>query len=185
MCWPSRRPRQLETEAHPLRFDQPLPKRVQVFGLIAWLAVCSAASVVGAIGSLQAGTFYTQLIRPAWAPPPWIFGPVWTLLYILMGIAAWFVWRQQGFGKARAPLTLFLLQLVFNAVWSWLFFSWQDGALAFFDILVLWCLIVATIVTFWRRSPLAGSLLLPYWLWVSFASGLNYSIWQLNLTVLG
>jgi len=102
-----------------------------------------------------------------------------------MGVAAWFVWREQGFRRARVALILFLVQLVFNALWSWLFFFWQDGALAFFDIVVLWCLIIATIGAFWRRRPFAGVMLLPYWLWVTFASGLNYSIWQLNPATLG
>lgn len=162
-----------------------LSKPAQVVGLIAWLAICSVASAIGAFGSLQAGTFYTALIRPEWAPPPWIFGPVWTVLYVIMAVAAWSVWRVQGFRRARLALTLFLVQLVFNALWSWLFFAWNDGALAFFDIVVLWCLIVATIAAFWRWRPLAGVLLLPYWLWVSFASVLNYSIWQLNPGVLG
>lgn len=102
-----------------------------------------------------------------------------------MGVAAWTIWREQGFRQARVALILFLVQLVFNALWSWLFFSWKNGALAFLDIVWLWCLIVATLVAFWHRRPIAGALLLPYWLWVSFAAGLNYSIWQLNPSVLG
>lgn len=165
--------------------NKTLPRRVQLVGLIAWLAICALASAIGAFGSLQAGTFYSQVMRPAWAPPGWLFGPVWTVLYASMGVAAWLVWRQRGFAAARIPLFLFLVQLFVNALWSWLFFYWRDGALAFVDIAVLWCLIVATTVAFWRRNAVAGALLVPYWLWVSFAAGLNYSIWQLNPAILG
>ena len=101
-----------------------------------------------------------------------------------MGVAAWLVWRSGGFYPNRHALILFLLQLVFNALWSWLFFSWYLGALALADIAVLWVLIVATLVTFWRVRPLAGGLLIPYLLWVSFAFVLNYALWQLNPQVL-
>jgi tryptophan-rich sensory protein len=102
-----------------------------------------------------------------------------------MGIAAWLVWRVGGFRAAKSALTLFLVQLVLNALWSWLFFGWHHGGLAFVDILLLWALIVATLISFWRINPLAGALLVPYLLWVSFASALNYSVWQLNPQVLG
>ena len=101
-----------------------------------------------------------------------------------MGIAAWLVWRVDGFRASRAALTLFLVQLAVNALWSWLFFAWQLGALAFADIVVLWLLIVATLVSFWRVRPLAGILLLPYLLWVSIATALNFSLWHLNPNVL-
>ncbi|HET7649612.1 MAG TPA: TspO/MBR family protein, partial [Gammaproteobacteria bacterium] len=94
-------------------------------------------------------------------------------------------WRRQGFRAARIALSLFLLQLAFNALWSWLFFAWHLGAAAFADIVLLWVLIVATLVAFWRHSRAAGALLVPYLLWVSFALALNYSIWQLNPTLLG
>jgi len=102
-----------------------------------------------------------------------------------MGIAAWLVWRVGGFRPAKSALTLFLVQLAPNALWSWLFFGWRRGAFAFADILLLWALIVATLISFWRIRPLAGALLVPYLLWVSFASALNYSVWQLNPQVLG
>ena len=159
--------------------------RKQILGLIGWLVVSFAASAVGAAASIQARSFYGQLIQPNWAPPPGIFGPVWTVLYTLMGIAAWLVWRSGGFRSNRQALTLFLLQLVFNALWSWLFFAWNFGALALADIVVMWILIVATLVSFWRVRPLAGGLLIPYLLWVSFALVLNYSLWQLNPHILG
>ena len=162
-----------------------LSMQKQILGLVGWLVLSFAASAVGAVASIQAGSFYAQLAQPVWAPPPWVFGPVWTVLYALMGIAAWLVWRCGGFRANRQALVLFLLQLAFNAAWSWLFFAWHLGVLSLADILVLWILIVATLVSFWRVRPLAGALLIPYLLWVSFAAALNYSLWQLNPQVLG
>jgi len=162
-----------------------LPTRRQIIGFVAWLAVSFVAAAIGAAASIQAGPFYTQLVRPEWAPPPALFGPVWTVLYALMGVAAWLVWRVGGFRSARVALVLFLVQLALNALWSWLFFGWHLGGAAFADIVLLWALIVATMVSFWRVKPLAGALLVPYLLWVSFASALNWSVWQLNPQVLG
>lgn len=162
-----------------------ISKHNQVVGLIVWLAISFAASAVGAVASLNAGEFYTQLSRPDWAPPPATFGPVWTVLYALMGIAAWQVWRIDGFGANRLALGLFLVQLSLNALWSWLFFAWRLGLWAFVDILLLLALIVATLIAFWHVRLLAGVLLIPYLLWVAFAAALNYSIWQLNPLVLG
>jgi benzodiazapine receptor len=164
---------------------QSLSKQKQILGLVGWLVVSFAASAVGAVASIQAKSFYSHLAQPAWAPPAGIFGPVWTVLYALMGIAAWLVWRSGGFRPNRKALTLFLLQLAFNSLWSWLFFAWHRGAWALADVFVLWILIVATLVSFWRLRPLAGALLIPYLLWVSFASALNYSVWQLNPQILG
>jgi len=163
----------------------PMSKQKQLFGLIGWFVLCFAASAVGALASIQAQSFYGQLVQPAWAPPPWVFGPVWTVLYALMAIAAWLIWRSGGFRSHRRALSLFLVQLALNALWSWLFFAWHSGSLAFVDIVLLWCFIVATILSFCRVSPLAGALLVPYVLWVSFAAALNYALWQLNPQVLG
>lgn len=160
-------------------------KSKQIIGLIAWLALCFIAAGVGALASVRAQSFYTQLTQPTWAPPPTVFGPVWTFLYALMGIAAWLVWREGGFRANRAALSLFLVQLAVNALWSWLFFAWHLGALAFADIAILWTLIIATLLLFWRVRPLAGALFIPYFLWVSFAAALNLSVWQLNPQVLG
>ena len=158
---------------------------MQIVGLVAWLIVSFVAAAIGGAGSIQAGPFYTQLLRPDWAPPPTIFGPVWTVLYVLMAVAAWLVWCVGGFRAANSALALFLVQLSLNALWSWLFFGWHRGALAFADILLLWALIIASLISFWRIRPLAGALLVPYLMWVSFASALNYSVWQLNPQVLG
>ena len=162
-----------------------MTKQMQIVGLVGWLAVSLAAAAIGGVPSIQASSFYTHLVRPGWAPPPSVFGPVWTFLYVLMGIAAWLAWRVGGFRAAKSALTLFLLQLAFNALWSWLFFGWHRGALAFAEILMLWALILSTLIAFWRVRPWAGVLLVPYLLWVSFACMLNYSIWRLNLQALG
>ena len=160
-------------------------KHKKILGLLGWLIVSFLAAAIGAAASIQAGSFYTTLIRPDWAPPAGIFGPVWTVLYVLIGLAAWMVWKVNGFRTAKFALTLFVVQLACNALWSWLFFSWHLGGLAFADILLLWILIVITLVSFWRIKALAGALLLPYLVWVTFAAFLNYSVWQLNHQVLG
>ncbi|MFS8063549.1 MAG: TspO/MBR family protein [Luteimonas sp.] len=157
----------------------------QILGLVGWFVVSFTASAIGAVASIQAESFYSQLVQPSWAPCSAIFGPVWTVLYVLMAIAAWLVWRSGGFRANPTALSLFGVQLALNALWSWLFFAWHRGAWAFADIVVLWVLIVATLVSFWRVRPLAGSLIIPYLLWVSFASALNYSVWHLNPQILG
>lgn len=110
---------------------------------------------------------------------------MWSVLYLLMGIAAWLVWRERGFRGARAALWLFVVQLGANALWTWLFFAWRRGALAFGEILLLWLLIAATIVAFWRVRKLAGALLVPYLAWVSFATALTWAVWRMNSGVLG
>jgi len=152
----------------------------QAVGLLAWLAVAFAAAAIGAVATVDAGGFYSQLVRPAWAPPGWAFGPVWTVLYLLMAIAAWLVWREQGARDRRLALTLFMVQLGANALWSWLFFAWRSGALAFAEVLVLLALIAATIAVFWRVRRLAGVLLLPYFAWVCLATALTWAVWQGN-----
>jgi tryptophan-rich sensory protein len=162
-----------------------LPASKQTFGLAGWLVITFVAAAIGGAASVDAGSFYTQLVLPKWAPPSWVFGPVWAVLYVAIGIAAWLVWRTDGFRSARGALTLFLAQLTLNALWSWLFFGWHRGPLAFADILLLWVLIIATLIAFWRVRTLAGWLLVPYLLWVSFASALNYAVWQLNPQSLG
>ena len=154
-------------------------------GLAAWLALSFVAAAIGAAASVRAGAFYAQLLRPDWAPPGNVFGPVWTILYALMGIAAWLVWRNAGLRGARFALGLFVAQLAANALWSWLFFAWHRGALAMADITLLWLLLVATIIAFWRIRALAGALLIPYLLWVSFAAALNLAVWQMNPQLLG
>ena len=159
--------------------------KAQSLGLIGWLGVSFVAAAIGAIASVQAKSFYGQLVQPEWAPPPWLFGPVWSVLYTLMGMAAWLVWRKGGFLSNRVALSLFLAQLALNAIWTWVFFAWHLGALAFVNILVLWALIATILALFWRVSALAGALLIPYLAWVGFAAALNLSLWRLNPGVLG
>jgi translocator protein len=157
-----------------------MPIFAQFLGLLGWLLVSFAAAAIGGVASSNAEFFYAQLTRPAWAPPASLFAPVWSILYLFQGVAAWLVWRARGFRGARLALSLFLIQLAANALWTWLFFAWRLGALSFAEIIILWALILATLVTFWRVRPVAGMLLLPYLLWVSFACALTYALWQLN-----
>jgi tryptophan-rich sensory protein len=154
--------------------------RHQVLGLIGWFTLVFAAAAVGAGASVEASFFYAKLIRPSWAPAAWLFGPVWTLLYVLMGVSAWLVWCARGFAGAQLALSLFFVQLAVNGIWSWLFFAWHLGNLALMDIVVLWFLIVATVISFWPINRLAAALLMPYLVWVTFASILTFSIVRLN-----
>jgi tryptophan-rich sensory protein len=150
----------------------------QIASLVAWLLVSFAPGWIGS--HFMPGEWYRALQKPSFNPPGYLFAPVWTLLYILMGIAAWLVWKRAGFAGARIALILFVAQLILNGLWSWLFFGLQRPGVALIDILLLWGLIIATIVSFWQKSAPAGMLLLPYIAWVSFASLLNFEIWRLN-----
>lgn len=152
----------------------------QIIGLLGWLLLSFAAAAIGAVASAEAGAFYQQLVRPSWAPPGWLFAPVWAVLYVLMGVAAWLVWRVHGFKEGRTALALFIAQLGANALWTWVFFVWHQGGLAFAEVMLLWCLIVVTAVSFRRLNALAAVLLLPYLAWVTFASALTWSAWRLN-----
>ena len=152
----------------------------QVIGLVGWLLVSFAAAAIGAVASLDAGAFYESLVRPAWAPPGWLFAPVWTALYVLMGVAAWLVWRAHGFRQGRNALALYIVQLGANSLWTWVFFAWRQGAWAFAEVVLLWCLIAATVVSFRRLNSLAAALLLPYLAWVTFACALTFAAWRLN-----
>jgi translocator protein len=156
----------------------------QSLALIASLAIAFTAAAIGAFASINAATFYAQLTRPTWAPPAAAFGPVWSILYTLMAIAAWLVWRHQGSKPVAAALTLFIAQLAANALWSWLFFAWREGAWAFVDVLLLLALIVATIAAFRKVSHAAAWLMLPYLAWVGLASALTWSVWQANPALL-
>lgn len=149
-------------------------------GLAGWLAVTFAAAGVGAAASVRAAAFYGQLVRPAWAPPAWLFGPVWSVLYLLMALAAWRVWLARGFRRAAPALALFLAQLILNALWSWLFFAWHQGRAASLEIFGLAALLLGTVLAFGRIQRLAAILLLPYLAWVAFASALCLAIVRLN-----
>ena len=162
----------------------PRSTRSQALGLLAWLALSLLAGGLGAIASVDAASFYAQLDQPAWAPPAGVFGPVWSVLYVLMAIAAWLVWREADTPTRGLALGVFVLQLAVNALWSWLFFAWHRGAWAFLDVLLLLALIVVTMVLFRRVRPLAAWLLVPYLGWVAFASALTWAVWRANPGVL-
>ena len=153
-----------------------------ILSLIAFLLVCQAAGGIGGLFTASSlGTWYAELRKPPYNPPNWVFGPVWTTLYVLMGIAAWLVWRRRGEGvDVRPGLVLFAVQIVLNALWSIIFFGLKSPGPAFAELVVLWGAIFATMLLFLRTSIAAGILLVPYLVWVSFAGVLNYAIWALN-----
>ncbi|GIJ11150.1 TspO/MBR family protein [Micromonospora andamanensis] len=149
----------------------------QWWALAGFAVAVVAAAAIGNLAASGAADQYANLDRPAWAPPSWLFGPVWTVLYVMIAVAAWLVWRRVGFGAA---LGAWAVQLVLNAAWTPLFFAGDRYGLAFVEIVLLWLAIGVTVLLFARVSRLAAVLLLPYWAWVTFAAALNYSIWQLN-----
>lgn len=153
-----------------------------IVSLVVAVAIPLALGAVGGIAtSTSVSTWYVTLAKPVWNPPAWVFGPVWTLLYILMGIAAWAVWRLgTGDLRVRTALVLFGVQLLFNLGWSVVFFGLRRTGWALIEIVVMWGLILTTLVAFYRLRPVAGLLLVPYQLWVTFATALNASIWWLN-----
>lgn len=150
-------------------------------GLVIFVALCLAAGGLGAMATTpEIDNWYRTLDKPSWNPPDYVFGPVWTLLYVLMGLAAWRIWQFAGLRQAATPLGLFMIQLLLNIAWSWIFFGAHAIGAALVEIVLLWAAILATTIAFFRRSPLAGGLMLPYLAWVTFASLLNYAIWRLN-----
>lgn len=146
--------------------------------LVALLALSFGAASMG--GFFLPGEWYADLHKPAWNPPNWIFAPVWSALYIMMAISAWLIWKRGGFSCQRVALSLFLLQLVFNALWSPLFFGLRNPVLGLVDIALLWLALLFTTFAFWKVHALAGALLAPYVAWVSFAGVLNFTLWRLN-----
>lgn len=154
-------------------------------GLAGWLLLSFAAAALGGIGSADAPGFYAQLNRPWWTPPPWLFGPVWSVLYTMMGVAAWMVWRAGPSPQVRRALVLWVVQLAANALWSWLFFAWRLGAASAIEVLLLLALVAATTLAFRPVRPLAAALMLPYLAWVTFASALTWALWRANPALLG
>ncbi len=150
----------------------------ETMGLVLWILAAFSAGWIGS--RFMPGVWYDSLVKPSWTPPAAIFGPVWTVLYLLMGVSAWLVWREAGFSGAGGALALFILQLALNALWSYLFFGAHKPMLAFFEIVVLWFVILFTLIGFWKVKPMAGVLLLPYLCWVAFAMALNFKLWRLN-----
>jgi benzodiazapine receptor len=159
------------------------PILVDITGFLIFLVLSFSAAGLGGIATASnLVPWYASLEKPSWNPPNSVFGPAWTTLYTLMGIAAWLVWRRGGPGgvPVLVPLGWFLLQLALNALWSWVFFGWHRPALAFAEILLLGLAILATILSFRRLSETAAWLLAPYLLWVSFAAALNGAIAWMN-----
>lgn len=149
--------------------------------LVVWIAVCFAAAGIGALMTSPAlREWYPRLNKPAWTPPNGVFGPIWTLLYTSMGLAAWTVWLQRALRNAAPAISMFAVQLVLNVAWSGIFFGLRSPGAGLLAILALWCAIAATIVSFHRVVALAGWMLTPYLAWVSFALALNFEIWRLN-----
>lgn len=153
-----------------------------VIKLVVSIVACQCAGAIGSIFTTSAiPTWYAALEKPFFTPPNWLFAPAWITLYLLMAIAAFLIWRQ-GLrrGEVRGALIIFLVQLVLNALWSVVFFGLQSPFWGIVVIIALWVAILLTIIRFFKLSTAAGALLVPYILWVSFASALNIAIWVLN-----
>jgi tryptophan-rich sensory protein len=151
----------------------------RLLALAGWIALCLAAGGIGAVVS-GPDEWYRALNKPTWNPPAWVFGPVWTTLYVMMGVAAWLVWLRRARPGAPLALVLFAIQLALNAAWSWIFFGGHQIGAAFAELLLLWAALVATLLAFRRVRPAAAWWLVPYWAWTSFAAVLNGTLWWLN-----
>ena len=150
----------------------------QTLALVGWLALCFAA--FGTAVFVSTGGWYAGLHKPSWNPPAWVFGPTWTLLYAMMAVAAWLVWREGGWKAQWRALGWFLMQWMLNTLWTPLFFGLHRVGLAFADIIALWLVLAVTLGLFWQARKVAGVLLVPYLAWVSFAAALNFTIWRMN-----
>lgn len=153
----------------------------QAAALFGFLVLCFGSAGLGAaMTNASVTTWYPTLTKPSWNPPDWLFGPVWSLLYLMIAVAGWLVWRR---GPAEHPVRLwlpYLAQLALNTAWSGIFFGLRQPGWAFAEVLLLWAAIVATMLVFAPRSKLAAALFAPYLAWVSFAAYLNLTIWRLN-----
>jgi tryptophan-rich sensory protein len=157
-----------------------------VFALCAFLLASFAAAGIGALATGPGvREWYPYLHKPPWTPPAWLFGPVWTALYLGIATAGFLAWRQAGFGGVRRAMALFAVQLVLNAAWSWVFFGLRQPGWGFVEICLLWAAIFATTVGLFRVSVWSGALFVPYLVWVTFAAALNLAIWRMNATVAG
>jgi tryptophan-rich sensory protein len=151
-----------------------------ILALGGFMLACFVAASTGAF--FRPGAWYAALSKPAWNPPNWLFAPAWTVLYVSVAIAGWLVWRQVGFGS---QIWVWVVSLLLNAAWSWLFFGLRRMDLAFFELVVFWISILAMIIVFFPVSATAGWLLVPYLAWVSFAGFLNWTLWRMNLALNG
>lgn len=153
----------------------------QIIALIIFLALCAAVAGIGSVATSSAmDGWYESLEQPSWNPADWLFGPVWTALYIIIALSAWIVWRKRGWEGAKLPLIVWGVQLGLNLLWTLLFFGMESPLAGLIEIVFLWLAIAATIAVFWPISRLAALMLVPYLLWVTYAGALNYSIWSLN-----
>jgi len=151
------------------------------FKLVIAIVVSELAGIIGSFFTVSAiPSWYTTLAKPALNPPSWVFGPVWTILYALMGISLFLIWNNKTATKKSTAYRFFFIQLILNTIWSIIFFYHHSLGGALVEIVFLWLAILATIITFAKISRPAAWLLVPYILWVSFAGYLNYSIWMLN-----
>jgi len=161
---------------------QILNRRIQIWPLIIAILICESAGIIGSIFTAQSvNSWYQQLNKPGFTPPNWLFGPVWTTLYLLMGISVYLVWEKRKFAKStRTAMVLFFIQLMLNSLWSFTFFGMQAPLIGLINILLLLIFIALTMTWFYRISKPAFLLLIPYLLWVLYATALNYAIFQLN-----
>ena len=156
-------------------------RRAELIGLLAFVALCLGISAIG--GWITAGsvaTWYRTLQKPLFKPPDWLFGPVWTVLYLMIAVAGWRVWRAQGLGGTRSAMAAYAMQLALNLAWSFLFFGGRLIGVAVAEIVLLLAAIIANAVLFWHIDRVAGWLLAPYAAWVVFAGVLNLALWRLN-----
>jgi len=155
--------------------NRPASALRNISALAGFVIITFCAPLAGMIS--PPGDWYASLAKPAWNPPSWIFGPVWTALYLMMAVAAWLVWKRDGW---RRPLWLYFMQLALNAAWTPIFFGMHELGLALVEIVVLWLAILITLLAFLRVRKPAAWLLLPYLAWVSFAAFLNFTLWRMN-----
>jgi tryptophan-rich sensory protein len=162
-----------------MRMD--LSKTRQFPALLVLVLITAAAAAIGSLATVESlPVWYPALAKPAWNPPAWVFGPVWTVLYLMMAVAAWLVWLRREECEVVPALGAYLLQLTLNACWSLIFFGLHEPGWAFGEIVVLWVAIAITLRAFWRVTPAAGWLFVPYLAWVTFAAVLNFTLWRMN-----
>ncbi len=149
--------------------------------LILFILICQSVGIIGATFTMSSlDNWYRTIQKPSWNPPDWIFGPVWTTLYAIMGFSMWTIWKNRATQKISWCIIIFIIQLLLNGIWTPLFFGLKNPALALIDIMFLFSAIIATIIIFYKVNRLASLILIPYLLWVGFATILNYHLWKLN-----
>ena len=155
--------------------------KINWFRLIVSLVMCQLAGIIGTFFTVNSiSTWYASLNKPSFNPPGWIFGPVWITLYILMGISFYLIWMKKDNCNFKLLSSLFLIQLILNSLWTIIFFGLHSPFYAFIEIIILWIMILLCIILFYKISKISSYLLIPYLLWVSFASILNFFLWKLN-----